>query len=790
MSYRVEKNGQDADLVFEGFERGIAPSPHKGVANLQSVNIATEEAEVMCSFARVQQSMTDTGTTGTLTFIDSSHVALAISGSNNEFKGSWITVTASTHSGELANGTYWVTMSDGAGFVLSATYNGSGISGYTTGLTATISLTRRFGTPVGYSVETYFSSQGTEFKRYYILDIAGLVWVYDTTNDVFPNDDHQNWFLPDTSITYFGSDAAPTGIAILNGWLHVISGNKIWVKNTNNLGASYTQMTDANLNGLPSVTTPHFAYVGHQGKIYYTDGMYIGSIFPNSSLQSNVSNIQSFCLFSVSSLSGTYNGNVSQVISGSLPSTGYLPGAQGFGRVPVVFYPAANGTLPAGTVQGTVYWIQYWGVVQSATVTGAISVAATSATLTSNWTGETQYLQVTFSNGNIRSVLFTNASTALTWSQGLTSGATATLSIGTSFSVWNDKDAGSQVDIAGGTGGLFFNTYYPLGTDAGVNGAHSTVTFSPQRLALPTFETSKAITEIGNTAIIGCTGNTLYPWNQIDNLPSGLIFLPESDCASLLTVNQMAYAFAGKKGNIYITDGSTASLSLKVPDYCAGLDGTPLSYIEPTFIWGGSMYLRGRVYFSIQDQTNTKDGNCGGIWSFYPSQNLYTGQDTGLALRIENRNSYGTYNGMARILIPANDQTIRFPQYWSAWNTANSGGTKGIDFTGTFASAPAVIETDLAPVGTLLNKASYKQLEFKLAAPMTSGDAISIKWRPNSTDAYTAFTNALVQESATSLSGYYASEFSGLQWVQFEVTLTPNGSTDSSLIRLKELRLR
>ena len=62
--YRYEKSGE---LVIDGFQTGIAVSPHKGIANMQAVNISTETGEVMLSYSRIQQSQTNTTATGTLT---------------------------------------------------------------------------------------------------------------------------------------------------------------------------------------------------------------------------------------------------------------------------------------------------------------------------------------------------------------------------------------------------------------------------------------------------------------------------------------------------------------------------------------------------------------------------------------------------------------------------------------------------------------------------------------------------------------------------------------------------
>lgn len=723
MSYRVEKNGDDKDLVFEGWEKGVAPSPHKGVANLQNVNIATEESEVMCSYNRALQSQSGTSATShTINPNDSNHLSTSFELTN----GVWINISASTITG-LSAGNYYIQNSNGnsstaaTAFQISQYYNGALVTGFGATGTATYTLIRGMGQPVAWAKEPYFTT--TQQYRYYVLDSTGLVWVYDTARVDAGAVGKIYWFLPDTSVSYFGSDTAPSGIAILNGWLLVFSGNKIWVKETVNLGGTtststlYVQMTNVLLTSKSNTTNPHYAFVGSQGRCYYTDGNYIGSIFPDTSLESGVANIQSYAKYTAVTTTGTIN----TLISGSIPWTADSAGTTQ--RIPAVFFTDQAGSQPTNLSVNVVYWIQY-----------------------------------STANEN--------------------------------FGVFAAATGGAAIDIASGAAGnQYFNTFFPVGTHAATYGDHTLMTFTPQRLNLPYGEISKRIAEVGNTIIVGAISNILYPWNQIDALPSNIITLPEANTQELLTVNQMVYVFAGHKGNVYITDANVASLVIKVPDYCAGLDGTPSSYNEPRFTWGGAMYLRGRVYFSILDQTSTKSGNCGGVWSFYPTQNLYSGQDTGLALRLENQNSYGSYNGVATILIPYYDQNLISPQYWSGWYSSTSSATYGIDFTDTGPSSNAVIETDLAPVGTVLNKTTYKQVEYKLSAPLTDGEAVTIKWRKNGTDAYATMGTAIT-EGSTALSGYFQVNFQGIQWLQLEITLTPVTGSSSSLVRLRQVRVR
>lgn len=70
------------------------------------------------------------------------------------------------------------------------------------------------------------------------------------------------------------------------------------------------------------------------------------------------------------------------------------------------------------------------GTTSSDTLTGNLAVGAVSATLTGAYGGSTDIIAVQFNNGEVRSVQFTNGSTALTWAIPLlyvTTSATITL---------------------------------------------------------------------------------------------------------------------------------------------------------------------------------------------------------------------------------------------------------------------------------------------------------------------------------------------------------------------------
>lgn len=607
-------------------------------------------------------------------------------------------------------GLYYVSYKSGTTIKLSANYDPTGANAITHGTTgsATFDTVTTVASPVAKATEKYTTSTTTEY-RYYILDSGGYLWVYDTyIFDTYGT----TWMLPDP--TNYAS-LKITGLAILNGWALTVGVAQVFGKPTVNLGTQFTPLTNVHLNE-PFSTHKNFAMVGSQGKMYYCDGNYIGELFPTTSLETSIANIQSYSKYTASTTTGT----ISNIIGGSLPYS-----TDSTTRIPVVFLTDQYGTLPTAVTQGTVYYIRT----------------------------------------NIDAGTF-NAFSALT--------------------------GGSQVDIGtGASGNQYFNTFYPLGTDASVDGTNPLVQWSGQRVNLPFYETAQTMVEIGNSVIIGCNGSVLYPWNQIDATPSDFIALPEADVRVMINVNNVAYVFAGNKGNIYITNNSVASLVLKVPDYVAGVPASPLTYIEPYFTWGDADYLRGRVYFSILDQTATKAGNCGGVWSFVPTQNFYVGQDIGMALRLENQNSYGNYSGVATVILPDVEQIGVSPLYWAGWQTSYSTGTStfGIDYTGTVPVTTYIIETDLLSSGTLLAKKTFQQVEYQLTTPLATNDSVQLYYRLNSTGAW-ATCGTTILETAEPISGYYDINFQKTQWVQIRAVITTAGTTNSSFVRLKEIRLR
>lgn len=571
---------------------------------------------------------------------------------------------------------------------------------------------RSFGKPLQSATEIYYDTSGNTQARYYILDSLGDIWVHDTAIN------SPVWASIMSSLPA-NLTQLPSGLSVINGWLSFIltftdSAFIYWVSTSLLSEASSAPGVNEVLSD-----TFHTTLVGHQGLMYYTDGRFIGSMQPNSSLLTGGANVQSYCSWTAPTDADNTAGLITAIIGGSIP---YVVDATN-NRVPVIFF--TTGTLPiALTADGTYpnMSIQYW---------------------------------INMEGGSNRV-----------------------------FQVFSAQIGGSALDITtGATGSQFFNTFNPI-TTAGQN----SLVFTPQALILPFFEQATCIAELGSNVVVGGMGNVLYLWDQISTSSLGLINLPENNTTVMITANNMLYVFAGQKGNIYITSGSAASLVLSVPDYCAGIAGTPNSYIEPYFSWGGAMFLRGKIWFSILDQTTSKAGNCGGIWSFVPTNNLYIGQDTGQALRLENFSSYGTFNGVCPVLIPSQNQLGIGAQFWSAWYSSITSPSYGIDFTDTVPNSTTSIESDLIPSGKMLDKKTFKQIEYKVSTPLVIGESVQIYYRQNATDAYVSCGN--VQIESNRLSGYFSANFQNTQWLQLKIVLTPLGSNSSSFCRLSEVRIR
>lgn len=915
--YRYEKNkgNGEIELIIDGFDKGIANSPHKGISNMQGVNIATESGEAMCSFNRIIESQV--GTTGTITQVDTDTVSIS---DIDLLVGQVITILSDSGTGLSGNYYYLST-----GKLFSGSLppndpdNATAVSGINSG-TATFSVTYPLGNPIQSATEIYFTGNQSPSL------LNGLLAYYEFNNGTLENDVLGTYNFTNSGgvintpsgIIGYGADFGnPNGGNYLynnaivtntfpltiSGWFNpgIVNDNgNIWSL-ANSGGSDYYQLklrnTDSHIvfrsnnnidagdndTGIVATVSTWYNYVVIINSTTSVT-IYINNVLTNSA--ESIFPASSLDTFSLGALGRS---SPLQFYSGLEDEVGLWNRGLTSSEVGMLYNSGAAFQYPFGSIKAGGIFYRYYildslGNVwchDTATLSnwdtpewffvGNAGVGATGLAVLNGWLFVTNmdntYWKLTVllgdafinTNGfsslnsshprvsltnnkgvlfvsdgnniasfypntslinvnvsNIQSYFNYNAVSDIGTIISLIGGSNPTVGVfadripaifftdGTlpsaitastiywieynpgppEFKVYAAVSGGSALDIeTGSTGNQYVNTFDPT-SDAG----RTMMLFSLQNLFLPFYEVVTSMASIDTSIVIGGISNSLYLWNGVDAQYQSIIYLPENNTKNIITVNNMAYIFAGNKGNIYITNGSAASKVISVPDYCAGIPGTPFSYIEPYFKWGGAMYVRGRVWFSILDQTSTKAGNCGGIWSFTPTQNFFAGDDSGLALRLENQSSYETYNGVSDVLLASQEQNAIAPQYWSGWMSDINSPTYGIDFTDTIPQQ-FVIETDLIPTGTMLQVKTFNQIEYKLSSPLVSGDTISLNYRQNSTDEYVS-CGTVEAISDTALSGYVPMNFQEGQWIQFQIIGTPIANASSSFCRFKELIVR
>lgn len=734
MSVTYDK--QTDSLVIGGFDKGIAPSPMLGIGDMKCANISSIPGEVMVNFGRTLESEKfSTAMRASATIPASGSLityAFTVNPTGITFlqPGNWIKILTSTVA-ELVVGTaYFID--------------------FASNVTANITVSAAYDNTGTNSIT---STSGGSFTFEFLPNTATIGGIM-----VKP--------IATATEYYFDSSKNPQ-----NRYYIMDTEGHVWVNDTAvlNNGASYWAMID-------TMTGRQAVYGG--GTTEQATGLAV---------------YNGFLIVLIGELV-CYKLTVMLGVNPQTPSqTGWATSGQGdFGiypftlnsyrgsKVPHFCYNSKGGALywTDGSFVGSLFATANTGGNANVFSYGQVTASSSSGlllTVTDYIAGSiptvgmplTFYTTNTLPSGISADTIYYVISTTLGGSGALT------------FKLSTTK-GGSAISFSGaGSGNLYYNTL-----DLNLN---TTFIFSPQALTLPQEnDVAQCITEIGNQLLVGCASNTLYFWGGTNITPDGFLFLPESNTINMVTANNMAFIFSGSRGNIYISNGNTSSIVTTVPDYVTGRP-------DPYFIWGGAMYARGRIWFSVQDQTPSLNGNCGGIWSFVPTQNFFPGQDTGLALHLEHQNSYGTYNGMANILINIVNQAVQGIQYFSAWTSDANTPTYGIDTSSTtpYTGSQTLIETDLIPIGNYLEKSNFTSILTQYDTPLVSGESVQIKYRNGITGTWNALADPLggIDAIVGSLGNRFATGWAQQTLVQLQIILTST-ATNPSFTRLKEVRIK
>lgn len=304
----------------------------------------------------------------------------------------------------------------------------------------------------------------------------------------------------------------------------------------------------------------------------------------------------------------------------------------------------------------------------------------------------------------------------------------------------------------------------------------ATYIFATTALAIPSYDTALSLAEQGTNLLVGGYQNAIYPWNRISTSFTYPIFCAEPVITRMVTVNSSVFIFPGGiagRGRIYITNGSQCEEFFKIPD---NITGSYLGYVEPYYQFGDAIWWRNNLLFGMFVLTND-------VGTVLPIAEVWALDVTSKQFRSVSTVPTAANGGSATCLIPnMSGSHVKGMGYIIGWNDATTGG---IGSSSTSAGAgQAIVKGDLIPVGKILEKKTFEQVEIKLATPLLTGESLVVRVIED----LSTITQVGIMTSADGFSAYFKVNFQNNQWL--EPSFVMNGNSEQSGVRLREMRLR
>jgi len=332
-----------------------------------------------------------------------------------------------------------------------------------------------------------------------------------------------------------------------------------------------------------------------------------------------------------------------------------------------------------------------------------------------------------------------------------------------------------------------------VGDEATINDTGVTFTvpagyaFTASALFLPN-DIATCIAELNGYVLTGGVENVIYPWDRLSTTYDYPIRLSENYISKLVTVNTTTYIFAGRRGNIYQTNGGNVSYFKTIPIFLS-------ETYNPIIRFQDAIFNRNHLYFSFTAQENdgTDIDEYGGIWAI----DLKSG-----GMYLANQLSYATYAGYASALFPFNGDvsSASATSVYNEFGTNQGTGLFAGWYDGTsynidisdedpYSSGESYVVSDMIPTGQIWTKRTFENIEYKLATPLVTGESVALYYRQNITEAFTQIP--ITQGGAVGdLSGIAGvTNFENVQWIQIKAVLTSTNTTPS-FVRLREIRIR
>lgn len=277
MAYRLDP--YDSSLVIDGWEQGIADSPHTGISDMRNCNIISVPNEASVNFAT--QSLTTPSFTSVVTSLNTGANTFTCSPNASLENGMAVKFSSvGSITGISTNTPYWVGSASGTNFQLYTDWSQT-------------SLAVLGGTSAGSPTFTpYLMSQPKYFTRSlsndYMVDSAGLVWSNKTTTA------SGFWiYTGNTTLTNAnGNGLVYYQASDLTGFIFVFRNSLIdylpttgvsptWVYGWNPLDAS-TANTGTKLKTAAGTNNSHEAFVAPTNQVIFCDANWVGRFYENN----------------------------------------------------------------------------------------------------------------------------------------------------------------------------------------------------------------------------------------------------------------------------------------------------------------------------------------------------------------------------------------------------------------------------------------------------------------------------------------------------------------------------
>jgi len=288
MAYRTERNGEDIDLIIDGWENGIADDPYEGIADIRNVNIASvpKEGSVGFSMAAVTLPPVLSATAWTVT---AANDTFTISSTSGFYTGMAIIINTITSgaaglSATTGQNVYYIKTFTSTTFTISKDLHVSSTLDITTDGSGTLS-TAQFANPFdsvsGVNSSVISSVGGQTINDNFILDDTGQLWLIGNGFDGYALNTLQ--FCGNTNRTTL-STSGSLGIVVNWGYILVFIENKIDYINLADLNGSSGPFNNWHI-GWKTITATHSghkALAATDDAVYFCNGGAVGSILENA----------------------------------------------------------------------------------------------------------------------------------------------------------------------------------------------------------------------------------------------------------------------------------------------------------------------------------------------------------------------------------------------------------------------------------------------------------------------------------------------------------------------------